>query len=218
MTGLPNETQAMITGLETRAANLTTELEKANDAYLGIKHDYTVARQAWHKTYGKEITTLRAKLEVAEAHVRNCHELLADAQSRAIPADEFMDLHNEITEELTGCGEFCDPLRKVAEQRDAAEKDKRTVMDDFQRVSALQVTELEELENELATLRKENQAARKALEIICPAEDGFTENFDLLADMGILVEVPADEVFKEEWASDTMWVWKWIAEAEKGGE
>ena len=152
-----------------------------------------------------EITTLRAEREVAEAR---CVELEADVQY----------YRDGIVREGQDPDELRDEIITLRAKLDAAEKDKRTVMDDFQRVSALQVTELEELENELATLRKENQAARKALEIICPAEDGFTENFDLLADMGILVEVPADEVFKEEWASDTMWVWKWIAEAEKGGE
>ena len=50
---------------------------------------------------------------------------------------------------------------------------------------------------------------RLALEELFPVSEGFTEAFDDLERMGLIVEVPADERFREEWDADTMYVWAW---------
>ncbi len=52
-------------------------------------------------------------------------------------------------------------------------------------------------------------AFRRAMEELFPVSEGFTEAFDDLERMGLLVEVPADELFREEWDADTMYVWAW---------
>jgi hypothetical protein len=58
-------------------------------------------------------------------------------------------------------------------------------------------------------LVEEVRALREVLMHLCPAEEGFTEAFDYLIERGLLVEVPADEAYREEWDSDTMHVWRW---------
>ena len=44
-----------------------------------------------------------------------------------------------------------------------------------------------------------------------PPVYGYGESFDLLKQMGIVVEVPSDDVFREEWGEDAlcMWVFAW---------
>ena len=58
---------------------------------------------------------------------------------------------------------------------------------------------------------REVERLRRALEELFPVSEGFTEAFDDLERMGLLVEVPADETFREEWDADTMYVWAWSA-------
>ena len=67
--------------------------------------------------------------------------------------------------------------------------------------------------------REERDKLREAFEELFPVEEGFTEAFDTLERLGMLVEVPADEVFKEEWGddADTMYVWAWSALASRPG-
>ena len=55
----------------------------------------------------------------------------------------------------------------------------------------------------------EIQRLRTALEALFPAEEGFTEAFDDLVSFGLLVEVPADDAYREEWDAETMYVWAW---------
>ena len=58
---------------------------------------------------------------------------------------------------------------------------------------------------------------RKALEDIFPADDGFTEAFDDLVRHGLLVEVPSDDAYRDQWGDeDTMYVWAWSSLARKG--
>lgn len=67
-----------------------------------------------------------------------------------------------------------------------------------------------ELLHALADAERRAEAAEAALEHICPASEGFTEAFDYLHEHGLLVEVPADEAFREEWGVETpMYVWRW---------
>lgn len=69
---------------------------------------------------------------------------------------------------------------------------------------------MRELKIALADAERRAEAAEKALEHICPASEGFTEAFDYLHEHGLLVEVPADEAFREEWGVETpMYVWRW---------
>ena len=58
---------------------------------------------------------------------------------------------------------------------------------------------------------QEIHVLRKAFVEVFPADDGFTEHMDELISLGLLVEVPADEHFKEWWDPDaeTMYVWRW---------
>jgi hypothetical protein len=67
------------------------------------------------------------------------------------------------------------------------------------------------LERALAELER----LRKAVEIMAPAKDGFGEWFDELVELGVLVEVPSDAAFREEYGEDetTMYVYAWRAEA-----
>jgi len=68
------------------------------------------------------------------------------------------------------------------------------------------------LRSELATVKAERDILRSVLQELCPAGEGFTEDFDLLVDHGLLVEVPADEEFKAEWGDDcSMLTWSWLA-------
>ena len=56
----------------------------------------------------------------------------------------------------------------------------------------------------------EIQRLHKAIETMCPARDGFGEWFDELIDLGVLVEVPSDAAYREEWGDqDTMYVYAW---------
>jgi hypothetical protein len=43
----------------------------------------------------------------------------------------------------------------------------------------------------------------------------YDEDQDLLVELGILVEAPADEAFREEWGEDTMLVLRWHIEPEE---
>ena len=65
--------------------------------------------------------------------------------------------------------------------------------------------------------REEVAKLRAALERLFPVDEGYTEAFDDLEAMGLLVEVPADEAFREEWDADTMYVWAWSALASRPG-
>ena len=72
----------------------------------------------------------------------------------------------------------------------------------------------------LAALRAETpavpdevRALRAAMEELFPPEEGYTEAFDTLVEKGLLVEVPASDEFREEWESDTMYVWAWTLAA-----
>ena len=60
--------------------------------------------------------------------------------------------------------------------------------------------------------RAEVERLREALETLFPVAEGFTEAFDDLERMGLIVEVPADDAFREEWDVDTMYVWAWRVE------
>lgn len=140
------------------ANKLEAELEKANDAYLGIKADYTSARQAWHRSYETEIATLRDRVE--KMTVAEC-----DARS----------LVNKREDELTT------------------------------------------LRAKLAAAENDRDLARRGLMDAHPAEDGLGEDFDMFCDIGLLVETPADDEFKEEWGEDTMWAWAWTIDNAKGG-
>ena len=51
----------------------------------------------------------------------------------------------------------------------------------------------------------------RAMECLFPASEGFTEAFDALIALGLLVEVPADDAFRDEWGDETMYVWRWKA-------
>lgn len=64
---------------------------------------------------------------------------------------------------------------------------------------------------------REVERLRRALEELFPVAEGFTEAFDDLERLGLLVEVPADETFREEWDADTMYVWAWSALADEQG-
>lgn len=57
-------------------------------------------------------------------------------------------------------------------------------------------------------MEEENERLRKALE---ETNDGFGEDFDYFVKVGLLVEVPSNEAFRDEWGddADTMWVWAW---------
>jgi len=55
----------------------------------------------------------------------------------------------------------------------------------------------------------ENDRLRKAMERLFPVSEGFGEEFDTLKELGLIVMVPADEVYREEWGDDTMYVWAW---------
>ena len=65
------------------------------------------------------------------------------------------------------------------------------------------------LEADLGALRAERDRYREALMRLFPVEEGFTEAFDDLIALGLLVEVPADEVFRAEWDANTMYAWAW---------
>ena len=55
-------------------------------------------------------------------------------------------------------------------------------------------------------------AHRKFLEQACPTGDGFCEDFDILLDLGLIVEVKPTQEFMEEWGDDCpMYVYKWNA-------
>lgn len=60
-----------------------------------------------------------------------------------------------------------------------------------------------------AALLEELATLRGVLESEFPAEEGFGEAFDALVEAGLLVEVPADEEYRDQWESETMWVWRW---------
>ena len=69
---------------------------------------------------------------------------------------------------------------------------------------------------------REVERLRAAMVKLFPAEEGFTEAMDDLIDMGLLVEVPADQQFRDEWGGDTMYAWAWsklaLERVEEGGE
>lgn len=67
--------------------------------------------------------------------------------------------------------------------------------------------------DELDEAREERDRMRKFLEETRRPTDGFGEEFDRLVALGLLVEVPADDLYREEWGDDedTMWVWAWLA-------
>lgn len=68
-------------------------------------------------------------------------------------------------------------------------------------------------------LRAQLQEAREALERICPAEEGFTEHWDTLVELGLLVEVEPTPEFVDQWGPGTKcWSWKWRAGAQKATE
>jgi hypothetical protein len=71
----------------------------------------------------------------------------------------------------------------------------------------------------LAFRDAEIASLRKALEAVYSAEDGFwgfPEEFDNLVRLGLLVPVPADEAYREEYENDTMYVWAWHAHLHQG--
>lgn len=71
---------------------------------------------------------------------------------------------------------------------------------------------------EIRTLRERVERMQSALETICPVEDGFTEAFDDLKAAGLIVLVPANEAFRDEFGQDEMYVWAWspLAHKEEG--
>jgi len=68
-------------------------------------------------------------------------------------------------------------------------------------------------------MEAENERLRKAMELLFPVSEGFGEEFDTLKELGLIVMVPADEVYREEWGDDTMYVWAWhpLALSERQG-
>jgi hypothetical protein len=52
---------------------------------------------------------------------------------------------------------------------------------------------------------------REGMEKLFPVEDGYTEQMDVLIEAGLLVPVPSDEAYKEEYGEEctTMYVWAW---------
>ena len=64
----------------------------------------------------------------------------------------------------------------------------------------------------------EVERLREALEKLFPVAEGFTEAFDDLERMGLIVEVPADEAFRDEWDADTMYVWAWRLRSQRKEE
>jgi hypothetical protein len=66
------------------------------------------------------------------------------------------------------------------------------------------VRRIEELKSEVKRLRE-------GMEKLFPVEDGYTEQMDVLIEAGLLVPVPSDDAFREEWGQDetSMYVWAW---------
>lgn len=67
------------------------------------------------------------------------------------------------------------------------------------------------------TLSGDVAQLRAAIESLFPAAEGYTEAFDELVERGLLVEVPADEEYRDQWESETMWVWRWRVQGDSGG-
>jgi hypothetical protein len=66
-------------------------------------------------------------------------------------------------------------------------------------------------------MRDEVARMREALEDIFPADEGFMGAFDDLVRHGLLVPVPANEAYRDQWGDeDTMYVWAWSPLARKG--
>lgn len=52
---------------------------------------------------------------------------------------------------------------------------------------------------------------KTVMEELFPPHEGFTEAFDTLRSHRLILQVPADQAFKDEWGEDEehMWVWAW---------
>lgn len=103
----------------------------------------------------------------------------------------------------TPTGEATDVERLVERLREVADTPTdRTLIVEYRR-------SLREAADTLARLTRERDEARAALEKLFPVEEGFTDAFDGLEAAGLLVAVPADEAFRDEWDADEMYVWAW---------
>lgn len=63
--------------------------------------------------------------------------------------------------------------------------------------------------------QKKVKSYQQAFEKLFSVEQGYGEAQDMLEELGLLVSVPADKEFKEEWGEDaqTMYVWEWSPSA-----
>ena len=86
---------------------------------------------------------------------------------------------------------------------------RRAVRQDERRTEEFLAGEITKWIRRTDEFEEEVEALRAAMESLFPTEEGFTEAFDELARRGLIVPVPADDAFREEWDSETMYVWRW---------
>ena len=72
--------------------------------------------------------------------------------------------------------------------------------------------EASEARGRIATLEAENAELRAAMESLFPNDEGYTEAFDELVKRGLIVRVPSDEAYRDEWGDEEwMYAWRWRA-------
>lgn len=69
---------------------------------------------------------------------------------------------------------------------------------------------------EMLVLIAEIERLRRAVVLMCPARDGFNEHFEALRSLGIIVKIPSDAAFREEWGDEPfMYVFAWDERASR---
>jgi chromosome segregation ATPase len=111
-------TDVTIQEMQEQITRLTAEVEKANDAYLGIKDDYTAARQSWRKSYETEIATLQRNLQSAGRQLAEAEEKLEGEvfqHAETIRSyEEEMAISHGLADEVNKAKVRCRELEKTA--------------------------------------------------------------------------------------------------------